>query len=170
MFGKRFSDEIVAALLQLRWWDLDHGQIESLRPLLLGTEIELFIRECRKLKGLPPVEKLNVVAEERAAPARLAGNSVPASGDGPTELQIREWCAGFLAKQLKVSPAQVDPEAKFKRLGIDSTTSIILSIELGEWLGLELSSNIIFDHPTINDLARHLVRQLAGTRPDRGAR
>jgi acetyltransferase-like isoleucine patch superfamily enzyme/acyl carrier protein len=171
MVGKRFSDDLVAALLELRWWDLDHEQIATLRPLLLSTDIELFIEECRKLKGLPPAGK-KAVAQEQAivsAPLDVAGKRIAVVGDGPTELQIREWCAGFLADELKVPPSQIDPGAKFKRLGIDSTTAIIFSVDLGEWLGLELPSDIMFEHPTINDLARHLAQQCTGRRPDRRA-
>src|SRR5689334_4982420 len=54
--SRRFSDEIIAELLALRWWDLDVEKVLSLRSLLQGTDIEAFIAACRKLKGLPPRE------------------------------------------------------------------------------------------------------------------
>jgi acetyltransferase-like isoleucine patch superfamily enzyme/acyl carrier protein len=171
VFGKRFSDDLVADLLSLRWWDLDREQIEKLRPLLLDTNIELFIEACRKLKGLPPSGR-TAVADARAvasAPLDVAGKKIAVLRGDPTEGEIREWCAGFLAKELKVPPSQIDPGVKFTRLGIDSTTSVIFTIDLADWLGLELAPNVIFDYPTIDDLARHLAQQCAGRRPERRA-
>jgi acetyltransferase-like isoleucine patch superfamily enzyme/acyl carrier protein len=169
IFGKRFSDDLVAELMSLRWWDLERGQIETLRPLLLGTDVELFIAECRKLKGLPPREKKAVADARAAAPTTL---DVPAKRAGmlaadPTEVEIRQWCAGFLAKELKVPPSQINPADKFTRLGIDSTTAIIFTIDLADWLGVELPPDIMFDYPTIADLARHLAQQSASGRRER---
>ena len=34
---KRFSDDIIAALLDVRWWDLSREQVNALRPLLLKS-------------------------------------------------------------------------------------------------------------------------------------
>jgi len=171
IFRKRFSDDLVAELLGLRWWDLGREQIETLRPLLLGTDIELFIAECRKLKGLPLREKRTLTDPQAVASAAL---EVPVERIGvlasdPTEVEIRQWCAGFFAKELKVPPSQIDPGVKFTRLGIDSTISIIFTIDLADWLGVELPPDIMFDYPTIGDLARHLAQQSAGRRRERRA-
>jgi acetyltransferase-like isoleucine patch superfamily enzyme/acyl carrier protein len=171
IFGKRFSDDLAAELVGLRWWDLERRQIETLRPLLQGTDVELLIDECRKLKGLPPREK-KVVANARAVPP--AAPDVPAKRIGmlagdPTEIEIRQWCIGFLAKELRVPPAQIDPAVKFARLGIDSTTTVVFTIDLADWLGVELAPDIMFDYPTIADLARHLAEQSARRRRERRA-
>jgi chloramphenicol O-acetyltransferase type B len=171
IFGKRFSDDLAAELLSLRWWDLERRQIETLRPLLQGTDVELFIDECRKLKSLPPREK-RAVADTRAVPPAVP--DAPAKRIGmltgdPTEIEIRRWCTAFLAKELKVPAAQIDPAVKFARLGIDSTTSIILTIDLADWLGVELAPDIMIDYPTIADLAHHLAEQCASRRHERRA-
>jgi acyl carrier protein len=68
-----------------------------------------------------------------------------------------------------VPPSQIDPAVKFARLGIDSTTSIIFTIDLADWLGVELPPDIMFDYPTIADLARHLAQQSASRRRERRA-
>jgi acetyltransferase-like isoleucine patch superfamily enzyme/acyl carrier protein len=169
--GKRFPDDLVAELMSLRWWDLGRAQIETLRPLLLGTDIGLFIAECRKLKGLPPSERTPVTDAPAVASAAV---EIPVKRIGvlagdPTEGEIRQWCAGFFAKELKVPPAQIDPEVKFTRLGIDSTTSIIFTIDLADWLGVELAPDIMSDYPTIAELARHLAQRSAGRRLERRA-
>jgi acetyltransferase-like isoleucine patch superfamily enzyme/acyl carrier protein len=171
IFGKRFSDDLVAELMSLRWWDLERAQIETLRPLLLGTDVELFIEECRKLRGLPPREKKTAADARAAPPAALDAPTrrIGMLAGDPTEIEIRQWCTGFLAKELKVPPSQIDPAVKFARLGIDSTTSIIFTIDLADWLGVELPPDIMFDYPTIADLARHLAQQSASRRRERRA-
>jgi len=54
---KRFSDETIAALLELRWWDLDDTQVQELRPLLQGDDVPAFIAAVRKIRGLPPARE-----------------------------------------------------------------------------------------------------------------
>jgi acyl carrier protein len=79
----------------------------------------------------------------------------------PTEVEIRDWCSQYLAKQLKTAANRVDQHAKFSRLGIDSTTSVFLIVALEEWLGLELSSDIAFEYPSIVELAGYLAKRCA---------
>jgi acetyltransferase-like isoleucine patch superfamily enzyme len=50
---RRFSIEIINALLQLRWWDLDRTEIQSLLPLLQNGNVAAFIRECVDRDLLP---------------------------------------------------------------------------------------------------------------------
>lgn len=40
---KRFSDEEIAALLALRWWDWDAAKIDEVLPLLNSGQIEQFL-------------------------------------------------------------------------------------------------------------------------------
>jgi acyl carrier protein len=37
-----------------------------------------------------------------------------------------------------------------------------LIVELEEWLELELTPDLLFEHPTISDLARYLAGRAAG--------
>jgi acyl carrier protein len=56
----------------------------------------------------------------------------------------------------------INPDAKFARLGLDSANSVYLIVELEDWLGLELTPDLVFEHPTISDLARYLAGRVAG--------
>jgi len=47
---KRFPDEIIDALLEVRWWDLSREQIDGLRPLLFSRDAGKLVDECRKIK------------------------------------------------------------------------------------------------------------------------
>jgi acetyltransferase-like isoleucine patch superfamily enzyme len=46
----RFPDDTIAALMEMRWWDLSRQQINALRPLLLSTDARKFVDECRKMR------------------------------------------------------------------------------------------------------------------------
>lgn len=47
---KRFPDETIAALLEVRWWDLNRREINALRPLLLSTDAKKLVDECHKTR------------------------------------------------------------------------------------------------------------------------
>jgi len=76
------------------------------------------------------------------------------------ELKIRNWCADYLAKSLQLPLERINPQTKFARLGMDSAMSVFFLVELEDWLGTELASEIVFDHPTIAELARYLAKTL----------
>ena len=75
----------------------------------------------------------------------------------PSEAAIRDWCVEYLARTLNLPDHTVDPEMTFARLGLDSANSVFLIVELEDWLGLELTPDLLFEHPTISELARHLA-------------
>ena len=79
----------------------------------------------------------------------------------PTEPEICDWCTAYLAKQLELPVSQIDPRAEFARLGIDSATSVFFVIDLEEWLGIELPSNIAFEYTSIAELAGYLAKRCA---------
>lgn len=78
------------------------------------------------------------------------------------ESSIRQWCVEYLAQTLAVPQQEIDPEAKFARLGLDSANSVYLIVELEDLLRLELAPDLLFEHPTISDLARYLAGRAAG--------
>lgn len=46
LIRRRFSDDVVRRLLQLRWWELSVDQIRPLLPLLQSQHVEEFIEHC----------------------------------------------------------------------------------------------------------------------------
>ena len=80
----------------------------------------------------------------------------------PTESEIRDWCVKYLARTLDLPDHSIDPDMKFAGLGLDSANSVYLIVELEDWLGLELTPDLVFEHPTISDLARYLAGRIAG--------
>ncbi|MBB2774058.1 UNVERIFIED_ORG: acyl transferase domain-containing protein/acyl carrier protein [Mycolicibacterium obuense] len=55
------------------------------------------------------------------------------------------------------SPESLDPEADFFELGMDSMMSVVLQRALLATLGVEVPSPVLFDNPTVESLADHLV-------------
>lgn len=79
-----------------------------------------------------------------------------------TRDEISALCVAALAKTLRVQPDRVDTAAKFSRLGLDSAMVVYVMMELEEKLGLELSTDDFYDHPTIDALSRELAERRAG--------
>ena len=78
------------------------------------------------------------------------------------EAAIRDWCVSYLVTALNVPPTRIGPEVKFARLGMDSAMAVYFLLGLEEWLGAELPQDIVFEYPTIAQLARHLASAYPG--------
>lgn len=81
--------------------------------------------------------------------------------ENPSEAAIRDWCVKYLAVTLELADQEIEPDVTFARLGLDSANSVYLIVELEEWLGLELTPELLFEHPTISDLAGYLAGRAA---------
>ena len=71
--------------------------------------------------------------------------------------EIQDWLVGFVAALLEVEPAMIDVAMPFEQLGVDSATTLVLSADLEEWLGLELSPVEVFRYPTIRSLTERVA-------------
>jgi acyl carrier protein len=78
-----------------------------------------------------------------------------------TQEQISDFCVVSLANILRIPQNTIAVDAKFARLGLDSAMIVYFMMELEEKLGLELSPDDFYDHPTVNDLSRYLAQRLA---------
>ncbi|WP_416071597.1 SDR family NAD(P)-dependent oxidoreductase [Streptomyces sp. ID01-9D] len=119
--------------------------------------------------------------------ARRAGNgaqAAPSAGGGPAADadSLREKLAGLpedrrlkavadtvqdiVAAVLGHSDAEaIDAEAPFRDLGFDSLTSLELRNALNRATGLRLPATVVFDRPSVDDLAKHVFDQLGALAP-----
>ena len=66
---------------------------------------------------------------------------------------VAEEAAGIL----RLPAAGIDPLRPLSELGMDSLMAVELRNVLGRATQAELSATLLFDHPTVNALARHLA-------------
>lgn len=74
----------------------------------------------------------------------------------PTKVEIQNWIINYLVQHLELNPARIDITIPFDRYGIDSAAAIVLVGDLKDWLEIDLEPTLIYDYPSIEELARHL--------------
>ncbi|MGC3998939.1 MAG: SDR family NAD(P)-dependent oxidoreductase [Anaeromyxobacter sp.] len=105
-------------------------------------------------------------ASARAAPAGPAAAGLAA---GLRALAPAQRRAALVAEVLKravqvmglEAGAQLDPRRPLRELGLDSLMSVELRNVLARAAGQALPATLVFDHPTVEGLADHLLRLLA---------
>lgn len=70
---------------------------------------------------------------------------------------LQDWLVAALARELALDPARVDVRAPFAEFGVESVQALALAAELEDLVGCELPVTLLWDYPTIESLARHLV-------------
>jgi acyl carrier protein len=76
----------------------------------------------------------------------------PASADA-----IQAWLVSKLSERLEIEPREIDTRELFASYGLGSTEAASLTGELAEWLGRNLSPELVYEYPTIEALARYLA-------------
>lgn len=77
---------------------------------------------------------------------------------------ISAWLADRIAGEMNVAPETISLDETFSNLGLNSLKTLIITGELGEFLGVEeLNPALFWDYPTIQKLAEHLTGLVKGT-------
>ncbi len=74
----------------------------------------------------------------------------------PDAGEIQAWLVARLAEELGLSPADIDVSEPYASYGLGSRDAVGISGDLEEWLGRRLSPTLLYDHPSIEALSRHL--------------
>jgi phthiocerol/phenolphthiocerol synthesis type-I polyketide synthase C len=75
----------------------------------------------------------------------------------PTEKQIHDRLVSEVADATGLPLDRVDSREPFACYGIGSLEAVYLVGKLESWLGLTLEVTLLWDHSTIDALARHLA-------------
>ncbi|HET9875683.1 MAG TPA: phosphopantetheine-binding protein [Mycobacterium sp.] len=105
--------------------------------------------------------------DSAAAPAGADADEPPAKWDWaqvaaediPGELVAR--LRAMVARELGIPADAVDVDLTFPELGLDSIMATSILRQGRQSLGIDLSSTMFWDHPTISSLVTHLVELLA---------
>jgi acyl carrier protein len=90
------------------------------------------------------------------APADLAPATAP-----PSAGEIRDWLTRYVAALVELPAREIDVQAPHVDLGLSSQDLVILSGDLEDWLGCEVSPTLAWEYPTIAALADHLAAAAA---------
>ncbi len=139
------------------------------RALVLPMRLELASLRAQARAGTPPAAPLRDLVDVAPRPAgadaraslaqRLA--ATPESERAGVTLAI---VLGELARALgQSSPAAIGRRRPFTELGLDSLSALELRNRLGDATGLRLPATLIFDYPTPEALAGHLLDAVGDT-------
>ena len=163
-------------------YDLQVSEIVLVKPLSIAktSSGKIQRRECRDQWSH---NRLETVAAWRAAAAvddagtaaLVAGLTASAAPDdaavAPEDLRadvVIAWMQQAIAAHLGRTQKGIDVGAPFSDYGLDSLALVQLSGRLAQWLGRDLNPSLLYDYPTIDRLAHHLVGEATGrnVRPD----
>jgi 3-oxoacyl-(acyl-carrier-protein) synthase/acyl carrier protein len=137
----------------------------STAPALVPIKLDL---PALRGAAVPDVLRGLVPAARRTVPARadgvnsLRGKLIRLPAQARLE-RLRELVITHAATVLGHSSTELfDADRAFKDLGFDSLTAVELRNALGAATGLSLSSTLVFDFPSVADLAGHLHDALLG--------
>ncbi len=82
--------------------------------------------------------------------------SEPTINHPPNHDQIEAWLISYLSQTLEIEPNKIDPNAPFDEYGLDSSSAVILTGDLQQWLERDLDPTLLFDYPTVAALAEYL--------------
>lgn len=96
------------------------------------------------------------IEPDRISPASSSEGDRDQGRSSPTQAQIQSWLIRRIAAQLKVTPESLDSHRPLAEYGLSSMVAVQLSGDLEEWLGRALSPTLLYDYPSIQDLAQFL--------------
>jgi NADPH:quinone reductase-like Zn-dependent oxidoreductase/thioesterase domain-containing protein len=135
-------------------------------PVLGLTRIN--VSTLRSHGTVPPLMRVlagggarQVVGERPSSSTGLAGLSGPEREQALLDL-VRDAAAAVLGHS---SGWQIPTDQPLRDMGFDSLTAVELRNRLGSLTGLTLSATMVFDHPDLLGLVRHLAENLGTATP-----
>ena len=69
---------------------------------------------------------------------------------------IEDWLTSRVAKMLRVDKDEIDPTERFENYGLGSYQGVMIAGDLSDWLERDLPETLIWDYPTIQEMADYL--------------
>jgi len=80
---------------------------------------------------------------------------------GSEHQELADWLTAKVAGYLNVPPHTIDVDTPLADCGIDSVMAMTLCADLECEKGFAVETTIVWDHPTIDAIATHLIAQRA---------
>lgn len=79
---------------------------------------------------------------------------------------VEAWIRKRLGELVGLDAEQIDGQADFESLGVDSAQAVSLLMDVEDWLGMdqELPLDVVFEEPNIAETARTIAEIANGTR------
>jgi amino acid adenylation domain-containing protein len=164
-------EPIIAAIRQAvaEAHDLDLYAVRLIRPLSLPKTSsgkvqrlacrDAFLDESLDVVGgwtRPEVGPGRFSPPEHSAPGSQA-EDMQTAPPAYTAAEVAGWLAARVAASLGVPAAEVDHRLPLAAYGLGSVQAVALAGELETWLGRSLAPTLVYEYPTIAELARHLA-------------
>jgi acyl carrier protein len=88
--------------------------------------------------------------------------------DARSQEAVQAWLARWLAAQLALDAAALAPTRTFLSYGLNSVQAMMLVGDLEDALRLRLPPTLIWDHRSVEDLARHVVERAGAATAENG--
>lgn len=98
--------------------------------------------------------------KEHAASERTTArqSAVDTNGEAaPSSTDFSEWMVRWVAEEFRQPAGSVTPTDRFSEYGMDSVTAVKLMNALEGRLGVDLPTTLVWDYPTIAELATYLA-------------
>ncbi|WTO59687.1 SDR family NAD(P)-dependent oxidoreductase [Streptomyces sp. NBC_00212] len=134
-------------------------------PMALPVRLDL---AALRAQGEPQPLLRGLIRTRTRRSGAVAAAGIAQRLAGLSTAERREALLDVVRAQIAVvlghaSPETIDPDRAFQDLGFDSLTAVELRNLLGRATGLRLPATTVFDYPTADALAGHLLGELFGT-------
>lgn len=69
------------------------------------------------------------------------------------------WIKDWLSSYLHLNPEDIEEGTVFADVGVDSVGAVILAGDLESYIGRSMDETLLWDFPTVGQLARHLAEE-----------
>lgn len=84
------------------------------------------------------------------------------SGLHATQPQIEEWLVAYIAELRGIKKEKISRTVMLSKYGLDSASAVTLSGDLMDWLKCNIDPTLLYEHPTIEQAAAHIVAMTEG--------
>ena len=85
---------------------------------------------------------------------KVTGSAATSGSRSPAEIQ--RWMQNNIGDALNVAGESLDPNESITSYGLDSIAAFTLTLDLSEWLDRDLPASMLWEFPTIAELAQYL--------------